>query len=71
MSRLGVHLHAQRIRIKHLKGSASLDVMAERIGCSKSFLSDVENNISVPSLEMAIRIAKAYKTTLNKMAAEI
>lgn len=68
---LGMHLHMSRLKIKHLKGTASLEEMARRIGCSKSFLSDVENDYSMPSLRMACLIAKAYKTTLNKMAAEI
>ena len=67
---LGLHLHACRLKIKHLKGTASLEEMARRVGCSKSFLSDLENNFCWPSLPMAIRIAKAYKTTLNKMAKE-
>jgi transcriptional regulator with XRE-family HTH domain len=67
---LGMHLYTCRLKIKHLKGTASLEEMARRVGCSKSFLSDVENNVSTPSLMMAAMIAKAYKTTLNRMVKE-
>ena len=68
MSRLGQHLHEKRMKVRHLKGVASLEHMADLVDCSKSYLSDVENNITVPSLGMAAKIAKAYKTTLNQMA---
>jgi transcriptional regulator with XRE-family HTH domain len=45
----------------------SLDKMAERIGCSKSYLWDVENDKTMPTLAKAAEMAKAYKTSLNQM----
>lgn len=71
MSRLGQYLHAKRMKVKHLKGTASLEHMAGLVGCAKSYLSDVENNVTIPSLGMAAKIAKAYKTTLNQMAEKL
>lgn len=45
----------------------TLDKMAEKVGCSKSYLWDVENNRVMPTLAKAAAIAKAYKTSLNQM----
>jgi transcriptional regulator with XRE-family HTH domain len=45
----------------------SLGKMAEKIGCTKSYLSDVENDKIVPRLSKAKDIAKGYKTSLNQM----
>jgi len=41
--------------------------MSVKIGCTKSYLSDVENDKIVPRLSKAKDIAKGYKTSLNQM----
>jgi transcriptional regulator with XRE-family HTH domain len=41
--------------------------MSVKIGCTKSYLSDVENDKIMPSLAKAGAIARAYKTSLNQM----
>jgi transcriptional regulator with XRE-family HTH domain len=45
----------------------SLEKMSVKIGCTKSYLSDVENDKTMPSLVKAEAIARAYKTSLNQM----
>ena len=60
---LGEYLYG----LRKCQTKVSLERMATKIGCSKSYLWDVENNRSEPSLSMAIKIAKAYHTSLNKM----
>lgn len=65
---LAIHLHECRMKIKHLKGTISLEEMSSRVGCSKSYLSDIENGNNInPSLRICVCIAKHYKTTVNKM----
>lgn len=46
----------------------SLDDMANRIGCSKSCLWQIESGGGNPSLLLCIKIAKHYKTTVAQMA---
>lgn len=64
---LGVHLRSMRKK----QWKVSLDDMALRCDCSKSYLWDIEHDNCMPSLLMASRIAKAYRTTLARMAKEI
>lgn len=49
------------------QGEMSLEQMAKKIGCSKSYLWDVENDRTIPTLAKAAVMAKAYKTSLNQM----
>lgn len=46
----------------------SLDDMADRIGCAKSYLWQIEAGGGNPSLLLAMKIAKHYKTTVGQMA---
>ena len=46
----------------------SLGEMAKRCKCSKTFVFDVESDRSKIGLNQAVNFAKAYSTTLNKMA---
>jgi transcriptional regulator with XRE-family HTH domain len=41
--------------------------MAQKVGCAKSYLWDVENDKVMPTLAKAAVIAVAYKTSLNQM----
>ena len=45
----------------------SLEKMAAKVGCTKSYLSDMENGKLMPSLLKAVALAKAYKTSPNQM----
>ena len=60
---LGEYLRSLRL----CQNEMSLDKMAEKIGCSKSYLWDVENDRVMPTLAKAAVMAKAYKTSLNQM----
>ncbi len=46
----------------------SLDDMANRIGCAKSYLWEIECGGANPSLLLCMKIAKHYKTTVGQMA---
>ena len=60
---LGAYLRGLRLCLTYM----SLEKMAEKIGCAKSYLSDVENDKTMPTLSKAAVMAKAYKTSLNQM----
>ena len=60
---LGEYLRGLRL----CQNEMSLGKMAEKIGCTKSYLWDVESNKTMPSLAKAALIAKHYKTSLNMM----
>ncbi len=60
---LGEYLRGLRL----CQTDMSLEKMAEKIGCAKSYLSDVENDKTMPTLSKAAAMAKAYKTSLNQM----
>lgn len=60
---LGSYLRSLR-KCQH---KVSLDLMAERVGCCKSYLWDVENDRVMPTLIKSKAIAKNYKTSLNLM----
>jgi transcriptional regulator with XRE-family HTH domain len=60
---LGQYLRGLRL----CQNQMSLEKMAQKIGCTKSYLWDVENNNVIPTLTKAAGMAKAYKTSLNQM----
>lgn len=60
---LGEYLRGLRL----CQTDMSLEKMAEKIGCAKSYLSDIENDKTMPTLSKAAAMAKAYKTSLNQM----
>lgn len=59
----------QALRAMRKASKLSLDKAAASIGCSKSYLWEVENDKSEPSLRMATEIAGAYGVPLATMAA--
>ena len=63
MITLGEYLRGLRL----CQNEMSLEKMSVKIGCTKSYLSDVENDKIVPGLSKAKDIAKGYKTSLNLM----
>lgn len=65
-SNLGFYLRGLRKSMRKV----SLDDMANAIGCSKSYLWEVETDRANPSLRLSIKIAKHYKTTVARMAKE-
>ena len=60
---LGEYLRGLRL----CQTDMSLEKMSEKIGCAKSYLSDVENDKTIPTLSKAKIMAKTYKTSLNQM----
>ena len=63
MTTLGEYLRGLRL----CQTNVSLEKMSVKIGCTKSYLSDVENDKIEPRLSKAKDIAKGYKTSLNQM----
>lgn len=45
----------------------SLRWLARKVGCGTSTLCDIEKGRSVPNVRLAIRIAKALGTTVEKL----
>lgn len=62
---LGQHLRQLRLSARR---PLSLAKMAKECKCSTSFVFDVENDTSKIGLNMAVNFAKAYGTSLEKMA---
>jgi transcriptional regulator with XRE-family HTH domain len=60
---LGEYLRGLRLS----QNEMSLGKMAEKIGCTKSYLWDVEHDKTMPSLAKAALIAHHYKTNLKLM----
>ena len=60
---LGEYLRGLRL----CQNEMSLERMAEKVGCSKSYLWDVEHDKIMPTLTKAALMAKHYKTSLNLM----
>lgn len=60
---LGSYLRSLRL----CQHKMSLEKMAEKCGTSKSYLWELENDRSMPTLSKSKAIAKAYKTSLNLM----
>lgn len=46
----------------------SLRQMAEKVGISAAYLSELEHGKKVPSLEMAVRLAHGYRCDLELIA---
>ena len=60
---LGEYLRGLRL----CQNEMSLERMAEKVGCAKSYLWDVENDKVMPTLAKAAVMARHYKTSLNQM----
>ena len=54
-----------KMRDQRLLKMLTLEELAEKVGVSQGFLSDVENGNKVPSLAVACKIATALGCTLN------
>ena len=66
---LGSHLREKRQAMKlPFDKKVSTANLAGLVGCSTTFMHEVETDKKRPSLGMAIRIATAYGTTLDSMA---
>lgn len=60
----------RRIQARRSERSVTLDVMAERTGFSKGYLSRIENGKKTPPLETLARIARALGTDVNSLLSE-
>ena len=65
-ARTGLGSYLRGLRKQQWK--VSLDDMAYRVGCAKSYLWEIEAGGANPSLSLCIRLAKHYKTTVGKIA---
>jgi len=50
---------------RRLQFGWSMEEAAEKIGCSKGYVWELENQIKNPSLKMALKICKAYGFSAN------
>jgi len=60
----------ERIKLLRQKKKMTLRELSEKVGISISFLSDIENNRSNPSLERLKEIAKALDTSVSYLLGE-
>lgn len=59
------------LRVIRLSSRLTLDSAASCIGCSKSYLWELENDRSEPSLSIAKRISTAYGIALDTLASRV
>jgi putative transcriptional regulator len=62
VSRLGNRLKEERVR----QGLSQAD-LAARVGVSRKTINTVENQVFVPSAILALRLARALHTTVEKL----
>jgi transcriptional regulator with XRE-family HTH domain len=62
---------AQAIKEKRKALGLSLEELASRASISASLISKVENSRTIPSLPVALRLAKGLQTSLSELAASI
>lgn len=55
------------IRTLRKKHKLTLQQLADKIPTSKSYIWEIEKGVSVPSVLIAANIAKALKTTVDKL----
>jgi transcriptional regulator with XRE-family HTH domain len=58
------------IRKLRLKRNLTLQQLADKVSTSKSYIWEIEKGVSVPSVLLAAKIAKALKTTVDKLLKE-
>ncbi|OXM17837.1 XRE family transcriptional regulator [Pantoea sp. AV62] len=59
-----------RLRHARLAQEITLKQLAQKVGCSESLLSKLENEIAAPSLAMLHRLATALETNISDLMAE-
>ena len=59
-----------RLKLLRKQKSWSLEALAERAELTKSYLSKVERGLSVPSIAVAIKLARALEVNVEQLIAE-
>jgi transcriptional regulator with XRE-family HTH domain len=59
------------LRTWRKSGSLSMQEMADKVGTSKSYIYDLENDLCSPSMDVLFRIAKATNVRLSRIIAQI
>ena len=59
---------AENIRMFREKANKNQKELAEEVGVTQQMISLYEQNVKVPSLAVAVRIAQALGTTCEKLA---
>lgn len=57
----------QNVRIKRTQAKMSQEKLAEKCGCCGSYIGKIENNNSLPSLEMIAKIADVLGVTIDQL----
>lgn len=61
-------LFGQKVKKYRKDWKLTIEELAKKSGCSKSYLWEIENNPSLkPSVEIAYRIARSLKLDLNRL----
>ena len=61
------HLRKQKMRTYRERCGLMIDEAATLLGISKTYLVKIENGEKDPTLELAIKIAKFYKITVDEL----
>ena len=61
------YLRKQKLRAYREKCGLLIDEAATLLGISKTYLVKIENGEKDPTLELALKIAKFYKTTVDEL----
>jgi len=69
-SGMGLSDLGMRLRHARLAQEITLKQLAQKVGCSESLLSKLENEVAAPSLAMLHRLATALETNISDLMAE-
>ena len=69
-SGIGLSDLGMRLRHARLAQEITLKQLAQKVGCSESLLSKLENEVAAPSLSMLHRLATALETNISDLMAE-
>lgn len=69
-SGIGLSDLGMRLRHARLAQEITLKQLAQKVGCSESLLSKLENEVAAPSLAMLHRLATALETNISDLMAE-
>lgn len=63
------YLRKQKLKVYRENCGLLIDEAANFLGISKTYLEKIENGEKDPTLELALKIAKFYKTTVDNLFA--
>ena len=67
---MNYQLMGKNVRMYRIQTGMNQEELAEKVGCSRSHIGQIENNRGIPSLEMIVNIANALHTTVDQLVLE-